>query len=128
MGDNNVVMKLPEEVLQRAVESQLAAVIEEQSPTLIRDLVRMAMSEKSSNNYGRKSVFQKLMDDHIRTVAMVAANEYFEELKPLVKEEVRRLLGVKLKNPQKRARDLAERLVDAIVTNCTIKISVQETY
>ena len=126
MSDSNVVMKVPEETLQKLVSVHAAELISKQEPALLRKMVESALSQKR-NSYDKRTVFEEMVNKYIRDAASNAAKAYLQSLQPEIEKEVRKQLGVVLPNRRKAAKDIADQLVNAICSNIRVSVHLSDS-
>lgn len=130
MSNDDMMLKLPTEIVERAVRDKISAAISTQlgdPAVLIQKLVGCALSQKvndrgvvSNSSYENKHDFlEVMMGSFIRKAAQEALIEFMNENREKIKESVKKQVA---KSPSKIANVFMDGLLDSM--NCTYRTTV----
>jgi hypothetical protein len=140
MKNDDMMLKLPTEIVERAVKDKITAAISAQlgdPEEMIKKLVGAALSQKvndrgiiSNRSYENKHDFlEVMMGEFVREAAQEALVEYMSENKQKIKDAVKKDVA---KSQSKIAKVFVDGLVDSLGCNYQTKMSVSfktpETY
>lgn len=107
-------LKIDEKSMEQLIKGHImvaaADVLSKQSPVLVERLVKEALEKKSPNSYSHNdpSMFEKAVQDMIRTEAQEACKVWLDEQRPLI----RRLVYESIK---RKDNGLAQKIADQLV-------------
>jgi uncharacterized membrane protein YheB (UPF0754 family) len=132
MSNDDMMLKLPTEIVERAVRDKISAAIASQlgnPEKMIQQLVASALSQKvdsrgvvSKSSYENKHEFlEVMMGNFIRDAAKEALTEYMNENRQKIKEAVKKDIA---KSSSKLAKVFVDGMVDSIGCNYSTKLDV----
>ena len=122
MAEQQIVMKVPEEIIDAQVRSAVAQALGKNADVLVRAIVDRAISKKQ-DNYSRTTIFQDELDKMIRAVANESLAEWLEELRPEIRKQVRATLD---KRKREQVAKMADRLLDSL-SNAIFYVNVKNS-
>lgn len=131
MNDSGLFVKLePKQVegaVDIAVRSALAEVLGRDPDALVKAVVNGALSEPSTNGYGRRgTLFAQAIDRLVQEEATSAVKDILETQRPRVRAILVERLTREL-DPQKLAGSYADALIAAMSSSLYVSVSVNVT-
>ena len=120
MAEQQIVMKVPEEIIDAQVRSAVAQALGKNPDVLVRAIVDRAI-EKKQDGYSRTTIFQDELDEMIRAVAKESLAEWLEELRPEIRKQVRATLD---KRKKEQVAKMADRLLDSL-SNASFYVNIK---
>lgn len=120
--DMQVAFQIPEEMVKAQVQAAVASVLSQNTDSLVRSVVEMAMSQKDERSYGRETIFERIIKDQIRAVATECAKEFIDSQRGPIKALVmQKLTGSKNAKPS----EIANLIVNKLCGNFDVGVDVK---
>ncbi len=121
MSDQQIIMKVPEEIITAQVRAAVAAALSRDPTKMVEAVVRMALDEKR-DHYSRETKFVEILNQMIRDVAKEEFAAFVAEQRPTIKKAIQAML----QGDKKRLVDaIAEKLSNA-ATNLRVDAYIKE--
>lgn len=112
MNETQVMLKVPQEVIDAQVRAAVAAALGRDPEKLIAAVVNSAMQARGSHYDTGKTLFQTAVENEIREVAQQEFKKFLEEQRPAIAKQIREKLGG---NAKGLVDKLAEKCADGVL-------------
>jgi hypothetical protein len=110
MAEQQIVMKVPEEMIKAQVQSAVVQALSKDPEALIASVVGYALAQKA-NSYDRETILDRLLREMIHAEVKAAFALWIEEQRPAIRAQMVTALG---KRKEAQVKTMADRILDSL--------------
>jgi hypothetical protein len=110
MTEQQIVMKVPEEMVKAQVQAAIVQALSKDPEGLIKAVVNHALAQKA-NSYDRETLLDKMLREMIHEECMRQFKAWIEEQRPAIRKQMVEALG---KRQAASMKTIADKLVDSL--------------